>query len=55
VQASAGEVTLFARRLVAVVRVQVRVEGVEHEQRVDDPDAAGEVAAAVTLLSARSC
>jgi hypothetical protein len=47
VQARAGEVAFLARGLVAAVRLQAPADGVEQEQRVDDPDAAGEVAAAV--------
>jgi hypothetical protein len=47
VQARAGEVALFARGLVAVVGLEALADDVEHEQRVDGPDAAREVAAAV--------
>ena len=46
VEAGAGEVGVLARgRIVGVV--EVVVDEVEHEDGVDDPDAGGEVAAAV--------
>jgi hypothetical protein len=46
-QARAGEVALLARRRLAVVGLAVLSGDVEHDQRIDRPDAAREVAAAI--------
>ena len=46
-EAGAGEERVFACRRVRVVMVELVVDEVEDEERVDDPDAGGEVGSAV--------
>jgi hypothetical protein len=47
VEAGSGEERLLACRRVRVVMVELVVDEVEDEERVDDPDAGGEVGSAV--------